>query len=101
MCGFYIILIRKKIWRFEIKGPILFFWTEWNFNKNEAESKMEKSTFRETNLTLKVCLSKFSKVSRLHKPNVFPEKLLTRIDLMWVKNQVRFCKFMSMKIREI
>ena len=53
MSGFYIILIRKKLWRFEIKGPILFFWTEWNFNKNETESKMENSTLRETNLTLK------------------------------------------------
>ena len=53
MSGFYIILIRKKLWRFEIKGPILFFWTEWNFNKNETESKMENSTLKETNLTLK------------------------------------------------
>ena len=52
MSGFSIILISKGIRRFKVKESMHFVEQNIEFNKNEAELKMENHTysFRETNL---------------------------------------------------
>ena len=57
MCGFSIILILKGIMTFyKVKESMHFAEKNINFNKNEAEFKMEnpRHSFRETNLVLQL-----------------------------------------------